>query len=150
MLKNLVKLSLVSAAAVCALASCSPKEATPWDEMENVLSRIKVPSFPDNTYTISDYYTEGDSLYTNAINLAIKTCSENGGGTVVIPDGTFKTAPIRLLSNVNLHLSDSTLLKFVTDVELFDTVLTRIEGIDCYNISPLIYAYEATNVAITG
>lgn len=150
MLKNLVKLSLVSAAAVCALASCSPKEATPWDEMENVLSRIKAPSFPDNTYTISDYYTEGDSLYTNAINLAIKTCSENGGGTVVIPDGTFKTAPIRLLSNVNLHLSDSTLLKFVTDEELFDTVLTRIEGIDCYNISPLIYAYEATNVAITG
>ena len=53
-------------------------------------------------------------------------------------------------SNVNLHLSDSTILKFTTDPFLFDTVQTRIEGIDCYNISPLIYAYGESNIAITG
>ena len=27
---------------------------------------------------------------------------------------------------------------------------TRIEGIDCYNISPFDYAYGETNIAITG
>ena len=150
MLSNILKLSALSAAATTLLLSCSPKEATPWDEMNNVLSQISVPVFPDTTYVITDYHTEGDSLFTDAINNAIIACSENGGGTVLIPDGIFKTAPIRLRSNVNLHLSDSTLLEFATDVALFDTVLTRIEGIDCYNISPLIYAYEATNVAITG
>jgi polygalacturonase len=69
---------------------------------------------------------------------------------VLIPDGEFFTAPIRLKSNVNLHLSDSTILKFTADPSLFDTVQTRIEGIDCYNISPLIYAYGETNIAITG
>lgn len=53
-------------------------------------------------------------------------------------------------SNVNLHLSDSTVLKFTTDPFFFDLVQTRIEGIDCYNISPLIYAYGETNIAITG
>ena len=150
MLSNILKLSALSAAATTLLLSCSPKEATPWDEMNNVLSQISVPVFPDTTYVITDYHTEGDSLFTDAINNAIIACSENGGGTVLIPNGTFKTAPIRLRSNVNLRLSDSTLLEFATDVALFDTVLTRIEGIDCYNISPLIYAYEATNVAITG
>ena len=42
------------------------------------------------------------------------------------------------------------MLKFTTDYNLFDTVRTRLEGIDCYNISPLIYAYEEVNIAITG
>ena len=33
---------------------------------------------------------------------------------------------------------------------MFPTVLTRIEGIDCHNVSPLIYAYGETNIALTG
>lgn len=118
--------------------------------MNDVLTQIIAPAFPDKTYSITDYYSDGDTLFTDAINKAIAVCSENGGGIVVVPNGLFETAPIRLLSNVNLHLSDSSILKFTANTELFDTVLTRIEGIDCHNISPLIYAYDAINVAITG
>lgn len=99
---------------------------------------------------ITDFYNGKDSLYTDAINQAIEVCTSQGGGTVLIPNGEFRTAPIRLKSNVNLHLSDSTILKFTSDCSLFNTVLTRIEGIDCYNISPLIYAYGESNIAITG
>ncbi len=118
--------------------------------MNDVLTQIIAPAFPDKTYSITDYYSDGDTLFTDAINKAIAVCSENGGGIVIVPNGLFETAPIRLLSNVNLHLSDSSILKFTANTELFDTVLTRIEGIDCHNISPLIYAYDAINVAITG
>lgn len=132
------------------LASCQSKEANPWEEMNEALSQLTIPTFPDKTFIITEYYNGTDSLYTEAISRAIDTCSAQGGGTVLIPNGTYRTAPIRLKSNVNLHLSDSTVLQFVTDPALFPTVLTRIEGIDCHNVSPLIYAYGETNIALTG
>lgn len=122
----------------------------PWDKMIEVYEQIVPPTFPDKNYVITDYYDGKDSLYTKAINQAITECSVQGGGKVIIPKGIYPTAPIRLKSNVNLHLADSAVLKFTTDYNLFDTVRTRLEGIDCYNISPLIYAYEEVNIAITG
>lgn len=133
------------------LTSCSQtQEANHWKDMDGVRNQITLPTFPDKTFVITDYYNGTDPLYTTAINRAIDECSAQGGGTVLIPNGTYRTAPIRLKSNVNLHLSDSTILQFVTDPQLFPTVLTRIEGIDCHNISPLIYAYDETNIALTG
>lgn len=132
------------------LSSCSRESLSPWDKMAAVNNEIIPPSFPERDFIITDYHDGTDTLYTDAINRAIADCSGQGGGRVVIPDGLFYTAPIRLKSNVNLHLSDNTVLRFVTDPALFSTVQTRIEGIDCYNISPLIYAYGETNIAITG
>lgn len=133
-----------------AISSCDKKEVSPWNQMTEVNNQIVPPVFPERSFVITDYHDVKDTLYTNAINRAITICSEQGGGKVIIPDGEFLTAPIRLKSNVNLHLSDSTVLKFTTDPFFFDLVQTRIEGIDCYNISPLIYAYGETNIAITG
>lgn len=121
-----------------------------WTEMKAVLDNIHEPQFPDRTYNILSFHQEGDSLYTSAINRAIQQCNADGGGTVIVPKGEYETAPIRLLSNVNLHLEEGAVLRFSTDARLFPSVLTRIEGIDCYNISPLIYAYGAENIAITG
>lgn len=147
-LKTSILSGLLLTAAAC--ISCQTSEPCSWKEMEKVYNQISPPTFPDKTYVITDYYNGKDSLYTDAINRAIEACSSQGGGTVLVPDGEFLTAPIRLKSNVNLHLSDSTILKFTTDYNLFETVLTRIEGIDCHNISPLIYAYGENNIAITG
>lgn len=135
---------------VTILFSCNDKKMVPWDKMNIVYKNIVPPTFPDKNYVITDFYNGKDSLYTKAINQAISVCAAHGGGKVIIPKGEFLTAPIRLKSNVNLHLVDSAVLKFTTDYNLFDTVRTRIEGIDCYNISPLIYAYGETNIAITG
>lgn len=133
------------------LTNCSQtQEANHWKDMDGVRNQITLPTFPNKTFVITDYYNGTDSLYTTAINRAIDECSAQGGGIVLIPNGTYRTAPIRLKSNVNLHLSDSTILQFVTNPQLFPTVLTRIEGIDCHNISPLIYAYDETNIALTG
>ena len=82
---------------------------------------------------------------------AITTCHENGGGKVVISAGDWHTGPIELLSNVNLHLEENSQLLFTPERELYlPSVLTRWEGVDCYNYKPLIYAYKAENIAITG
>ena len=121
-----------------------------WKRMQSVVSAIRQTEFPIRHLCVTDYHKKGDALYTDAINTAISMCSNMGGGTVDIPDGTYYSGPITLRSNVNLHLGDHTILKFITDRKAFNTVLTRIEGIDCQNLSPLIYAYNAENIAITG
>ena len=121
-----------------------------WRTMKKVERRIKQPVFPDFHVSITDFHQSSDTLYTQAFNDAIRFCSEKGGGHVVVPRGVYKTAAIRMLSNVDLHFEEGAKLFFSTDFRLYPPVLTRIEGIDCYNLSPLIYAYQQENMAITG
>ncbi|TWV09816.1 glycoside hydrolase family 28 protein [Bacteroidaceae bacterium HV4-6-C5C] len=145
---------------LCLVLSAVITYANPIDfdkafrESAMIESQIKKTSFPDRTYNITDFGAKPDTPNDpchEAINQAIVKCSLDGGGTVVIPKGTFYTGPITLKSNVNLHVSEGAILKFSTDQSLyFPAVLTRWEGIDCYNAHPLIYAYGETNIAITG
>lgn len=130
---------------------------TPWQQADSIVSAIRTTRFPDKVYNIKDFgaqaVVEGRNpkLAHDAINLAITVCNQNGGGTVVIPDSTYLTGPITMLSNVNLHFEEGAVLQFSTDVKLYyPAVLTRWEGIDCYNAHPLIYAFGAENIALTG
>lgn len=52
-----------------------------------------------------------DGLQTDKIQKAIDICFEEGGGTVVIPAGVFKTGGIRIRSNITLYLEKGALLK---------------------------------------
>ena len=132
------------------LFSLQVRAGNPWRQMKKVEKSIVVPSFPDKVYRITDYHEATDTLYTKAINQAITECSAQGGGVVLVPRGEYKTAAIHLRSHVNLHLEEGAVINFSLDPELYPLVLTRIEGIDCYNLSPLIYAYNEVDVAITG
>jgi len=119
----------------------------------SVLKKIEVPEFRGKTYNIKDFGAiEGDSsvLITEIINRVINECSVNGGGMVLIPSGTWYTGPIVIKSGVNFHLEEGAKLIFTSDVSKYPHVLTRWEGIDCYNISPMIYAYGEENIGITG
>ncbi|MDD3195861.1 MAG: glycoside hydrolase family 28 protein [Paludibacter sp.] len=135
--------------------STASAQITPamWNGSKEIEKQIKKTSFPDKLYPITDFGAlEGSgNLCHEAINLAILACNQNGGGTVLIPKGEFFTGPITLKSNVRLHLDEGAVLKFATDKYLYTpAVLTRWEGVDCYNLRPLIYAYGETNIAITG
>ena len=68
----------------------------------------------------------------------------------MVPPGRYLTGPIRLRSNVNLHVSAGATILFSTDPDDYPLVHTRWQGIDLINYSPLIYAYREENVAITG
>lgn len=125
-----------------------------WNEdYPALLERIKEPQFKEVEYNIARFGAKPDDrdyLNTRAINNAIQECSSNGGGKVVVPAGVWHTGPITLKSDVNLHLSEGATLLFTTDLSQYPLVLTRWEGMDCYNYQPMIYAYEEVNVAITG
>ena len=69
---------------------------------------------------------------------------------MIVPAGVWNTGAITLLSNVNLVVEKDASLLFAFDTSLYPIVKTRWEGMDCMNYQPCIYAYGATNVAITG
>jgi len=152
-MKNLfIVISIIAALLnACTADTNSPDQA--WKKYyPSLLSSIIAPEFRDVTYNISSYGAAGDSVTLNheVINKTIDLCSSEGGGTVLVPEGVWLTGPVVLKSNVNLHISEGAVLLFSTDTSLYPRVLTRWEGMDCYNTSPMIYAYEQENIAITG
>jgi polygalacturonase len=139
------------AAVRCDFGSEPP--ADPARQLAQILARIRPPHFPDRAFEITLFGArEGGRIKaTDAISKAIQECSAAGGGRVVIPAGMFLTGAIQLASNVNLHLEDGATLRFSQDPQDYlPVVLTRFEGTECMNYSPFIYAFEQTNIAITG
>ena len=116
-----------------------------------ILARIRPPEFPNRTFEIGKYGAAEGADCTEAIAKAIGACSAAGGGTVLVPKGTFLTGAIHLKSNTNLHLAEGAVLRFYTDPKRYlPLVYTRWESTECMNYSPLIYAFEQTNIAVTG
>src|SRR5699024_12706158 len=65
--------------------------------------------------------------------------------------GEYLTGAIHLESNIDLHLEENAVIKFSQDPnDYLPTVKTRFEGTELYNYSPMIYAYDKSNIAITG
>ena len=124
-----------------------------WQQLPALLARIKAPTFPNRDFKITDYGALADDKTDNteAIRQAIAACNKAKGGRVVVPPGVWLTGAIHLKSNVNLHVSEGATLKFIPDpAKYLPLVFTRWEGIELMNYSPLIYAFEQENIAITG
>lgn len=125
----------------------------PWQQVPGILARIQAPTFPNRTFDITEYGAVGDGETdtSNAFAQAIEACSSAGGGRVLVPAGVFLTGPIHLKSNVELHVSGGATVLFTRDASKYlPAVFTRWEGMELMNYSPLIYAFEQENVAVTG
>ncbi|MCB9283837.1 MAG: glycoside hydrolase family 28 protein [Lewinellaceae bacterium] len=126
----------------------------PWEQVTEILANIQPPVFPDRIFDITEYGAKADGRTDclPAFKAAIEACHTAGGGMVLTPAGDyFVKGPIHLKSNVNLHLAEGATVKFSTDPNDFlPVVRTRWEAVECYNYSPLIYAYEQENIAVTG
>ena len=109
---------------------------------------VHVPVFPDKQYLITKYGAIGNATTncTKAINEAITTCSNDGGGTVIVPAGMYLTGQIEMKSNVNLHLNVGATILFSPDVKSYPLVKDGSH----YHIKALINGDHLKNVAITG
>lgn len=116
------------------------------------LPTVKEPSFKPDTVNIVSFGAVGDgiALNTKAINEAIVTCSNHGGGIVLIPPGLFVSGPIILKSNVNLHLANGALLQFSANTDDYPLVKTNWEGLDAIRCQAPIGGVDLENIAITG
>jgi polygalacturonase len=123
-----------------------------WDQLPEILGRIKPPVFPDRDFNVTKFGAIGDDHTdcTDAFRKAIAACSAAGGGRVVVPAGEFMTGAVHLKSKVNLHLLPGSTLRFTRDTGKYPVVFTRWEGMELMNYSPFIYAFEQEDIAITG
>ncbi|MCX6138718.1 MAG: glycoside hydrolase family 28 protein [Ignavibacteriales bacterium] len=151
--KRLSLIFLFLAATLCLLPVTSPCEERGWAQVSSILARINPPTFPDKDFDIPAYgaVTDGKTDCSSAIASAIKACSASGGGRVIVPAGSFLSGAIHLKSNVNLHLMKGSTIAFSTNPQKYlPLVYCRWEGVECMNYSPLIYAFEQENIAVTG
>ncbi|POY39506.1 polygalacturonase [Flavobacterium alvei] len=115
---------------------------------------IKTPDFSNcKKLSIVDFgAVKGDKVkISRAINKAIDKANKLGGGIVVVPEGEWITGKIHFKSNVNLHLNKGAVLLFSENPkDYLPAVNSTWEGYECLNYSPLIYAYQCKNIAITG
>lgn len=124
-----------------------------WAKLPEVLKRLVPPTFPAREFDITKFgaASGGTADCTKAFASAIEACSKAGGGRVAVPAGRFLTGPIHLKSNIELHLADGANVVFSDRFQDYlPPVLVRVGGVDLYNYSPLIYARDCTNIAITG
>lgn len=124
-----------------------------WYQIDSILARIRAPIFPKRDFEITRFGAAGDGAKdsTDAIARAITACHRAGGGRVVVPAGVFLTGPVRLQTNVDLHVASGATLRFVRDPKRYlPLVFTRWEGLECLNYSPFIYADGQDNIAVTG
>ncbi|HLM54678.1 MAG TPA: glycoside hydrolase family 28 protein [Pyrinomonadaceae bacterium] len=125
--------------------------AVGWEAVPAILARIRPPRFAARDFPVTDFGARPGEDSTEAIRRAVEACNRAGGGRVVVPAGTFLTGAVHLKSNVNLHVSRGATLRFITDPRKYlPVVFTRYEGTEVMNYSPLIYAFEQQNIAVTG
>ena len=110
------------------------------------------PVFKDTIYNIKDFGAKSEADFNNreAIQNAIDTCSKNGGGIVLIPNGFYLTGPIELKDNVNLKLENNAYVKFTKSKEEYPLGFVEYEGIVRIRAKSPISAKNCTNIAITG
>jgi polygalacturonase len=136
------------------ISSFAQNSEFPTAKVDSIVNRIQLPVFPAYQINIAKLGAKGDSVTNNkaAFDKAMALCKKNNGGTIIVPKGIYKiNGPIHFVSNVNLKIEKGAKIKFSDNPQDYlPLVLTSWEGTILYNYSPLIYAYECNNIAITG
>ena len=151
-------LSVSAGAALALAAPASAQDPDPgrvdWSLVDTIVERIQLPEIPRRDYRPEDFggTADGRSDSRPAILAAIGKASQEGGGRVVLSEGVWLSrGPVVLQSRIELHLEEDATLLFSPDpAHYLPPVLTRWEGTEVYTYSPLVYARDVEDVAITG
>jgi polygalacturonase len=106
-------------------------------------------------YNIREFGAKGDgtTLDTAALQSAIDACTSDGGGTVLVPAGTFVIGATELKSDVTLHIAASAKLLGSADGKQYHAVdAIPLEGDHTLGDGnwALLYAVNQKNFAIEG
>jgi polygalacturonase len=138
------------------LAACNISIAQPVPERYTTglpfsMPEVTIPRFADRLVPISQFgaVADGQTSNTSAFRDAISACAKSGGGHVIVPAGMWLTGPIKLESNIDLHLEAGAVILF--SKKLDDFPITRMPSrSNTFRCTPPISAYGLENVAITG
>lgn len=101
-------------------------------------------------YVITDYGVTNDStvVQTQRLQQLIDRMAQEGGGVMVIPEGTFLTGALFFRQGTHLHVKGR--LKGSDRIADFPILQTRIEGETCQYFSALINADGLNGFTISG
>ncbi|WP_043319630.1 glycoside hydrolase family 28 protein [Microbulbifer sp. HZ11] len=155
--------SLAAAAALPAIPGLLPQAVAmsrppraeysgPWAPVPKILSDIKLPAIPARDFNLRELGAKGEGEDASEIfAAAVEASRKAGGGRIVVPAGKYRTGPIHLVSNTELHLQEGAEIHFIPEPERYlPAVKTRWEGMEMMGYSPLIYAHKCQNIALTG
>ena len=126
----------------------------PSQKKASVLNSIQQPNFPAYIVNVKKLGAKGDATTNDKkyFDKAMSLCKKNNGGTILVPAGEYLlNGPIHFVSNVKLHIEKNAIIRFSDNPDHYlPLVPTSWEGTFIFNYSPLIYAYNCQNIAITG
>ncbi|MBQ3046848.1 MAG: exopolygalacturonase [Clostridia bacterium] len=90
-------------------------------------------------YVVTDYGVKADgSIQTEKLQTLIDKISNDGGGVMVVPKGTFLTGALFFKKGVNLLVQKDGVIKGSDDISDYPIIKTRIEGETCLYFPALI------------
>ena len=102
-------------------------------------------------YRVTDYGVVNDGkLHTAEMQALIDKVATEGGGVIVIPEGTYMTGALFFKQGVHLHLYNGGTLMGSNDPSDYPILKTRIEGETCLYYSALINADGINGFTISG
>lgn len=114
----------------------------------------KVPSLKTlgTQYVLTEHGVKNDStlVQTAAIQAVIDKAAANGGGVVVVPEGTFLSGAVFFKPKTHLYLSKDGVLKGSDDISNFPVIMTRIEGESVKYFPALVNADHVDGFTLTG
>lgn len=147
-----ISTKLQSLAAIIAFAILPAQTSLAGKPLPFEMPEIPLPEIPDYRITLTEFDAHGDGMHDNtaAFRNAMTHLKEHGGGHLDVPAGVWRTGPISLESNVNLHLHHGALILFSDnrdDYPLFRWDVPGNAAREC--ISP-ISAFDKHDISITG
>ena len=103
-------------------------------------------------YLITEFgaVTDPNIVNTKAIQDAIDKCAADGGGTLVVPAGTYITGAIFFKQGVDLEIEENGVLKGTTNMADYKLVQTRWEGEERIWVSALVNVFDMNDFHLFG
>ena len=102
-------------------------------------------------YLITDYEIySNEKVYTDKFQALIDEVSSNGGGVIVVPEGTYYTGALFFKPGVNLYIEEKGVLKGSDDISDYPICTTRIEGETCKYFPALINVEGVNGFTLCG
>lgn len=126
-------------------------DGTPIDSWFNDTTKVDIAQL-GKKYVITDYGVVRDSnlVQTAAIQKVIDVASQQGGGVVVVPKGTFQTGSLFFKKGTHLYVEEGGVLKGSDRIENFAIQETRIEGQTCKYFTAIVNADGLDGFTIAG
>lgn len=109
-------------------------------------------SMLERKFLVTDYGVVNDSsqLQTKQLQAVIDLAADNGGGVVVIPEGTYLSGSLFFKPGTHLHLEEKAILKGSDDISNFPVRETRLEGQNLKYFSALINVDKVDGFTLSG